>query len=156
MIYRNCSVFYGSPMFLMSHILDVVRVNGGERAVHGGTFGERALPVWVRGWHDSTDVVVGRQALWPPQRSRGDRPTLWARGSASLSRRCIEDNAPYQRHDCGDAKRGRALCPHTAVNGRAARHAFSDLCNRRGVNHIHYCNLDALSYIVVGKGDPSI
>lgn len=34
-----------------------------------------------------------------------------------------------QRYDCGDAKRGRAVCPHIAVNAQAAR---STVVARRG------------------------
>ena len=44
-----------------------------------------------------------------------------AHRSASLPWRCAEDNSPYLRHDCGEAKRGRAVCPHTAVNALVAR-----------------------------------
>ena len=64
--------------------------------------GERACRSgWVRGMH---------------------APTVWAHRSMSL---------PwwYDRHDCGDAKCGRAVCPHIAVNAQAAR---STVVARRG------------------------
>ena len=45
----------------------------------------------------------------------------WTLGSASLPWRRVEDNAPYLRHDCGDTKHGRVVCPHTAVKVQAVK-----------------------------------
>ncbi len=45
-------------------------------------------------------------------------PTMRVRRSATCLLRRVEDNVPFQRHACGDAKRGRAVCPHTAVNAQ--------------------------------------
>ena len=70
---------------------------------------------------ESQNGIVEWPGLWPTWRSRGDRSTMRVRRSASLPWQRVKGNAPYLRHDCGDAKHGRAVCPHTAVNGRDAR-----------------------------------
>ena len=119
----------------MSHLADVVRASGGECAGRdecGGAPSECVLSVRARGTLALTDDVVGRPALWPPWRSWGGasrtpRPTVRTRRSMSLPWQRVEDNAPYRRYDCWDAKRGRAVCPHTAVNGRDARSPSMDV-----------------------------
>jgi len=94
----------------MLHLADVVRSSGGGHVVGSGGHGG----------------AFGERAL-----------PVWAHGRASLPWRRAEDNAPYYRYDCGDAKRGRWVCPHTAVNGRGVRSANG---RRR-----KYCSSDKLN-----------
>ena len=119
---------------LLCNYLDrIFRDSHYSRAERGGR---------ARGTYAPPDDVVGRPALWLLWRwrcgaSRTPRPTVRTRGSASLPWRRVEGNAPYQRHDCGDMKRGRAVStkpPQTARRGRLAPPAALPMppCQARG------------------------
>ena len=105
---QDTGLRYCCPTIDMSHLVDGVWASGSRCMVCGGCGGtlissERSEHIR---WHNA-----GCECALP----------VWARRSISLPWRRVEDNAPFQRHDCEDVKHCRAISTKPSQTARRGR-----------------------------------